>query len=77
MFLLRSSDRTVTDVCMAVGFSSLGTFSRVFTEIVGEPPSRYRRRGPLTPVPTCFVMAWLRPGPNTAGSEKPRSAPGP
>jgi transcriptional regulator GlxA family with amidase domain len=63
MFLLRSSDRTVTDICMAVGFSSLGTFSRVFAEIVGEPPSVYRRRGPLPPAPTCFVMAWLRPGP--------------
>ena len=61
MFLLRSTDRTVTDVCMAVGFASLGTFSRVFTGIVGEPPSAYRRRGPLAPVPSCFAMAWLRP----------------
>lgn len=77
MFLLRSSDRSVTDVCMAVGFSSLGTFSRMFSAIVGEPPSVYRRRGPLAPVPSCFVMAWLRPGSNTAGSEKSRSAPGP
>src|SRR5882757_1422694 len=39
MFLLRSTDRSVTDVCMDVGFSSLGTFSRVFSGIVGEPPS--------------------------------------
>ncbi len=61
MFLLRSTDRTVTDVCMAVGFASLGTFSRVFRDIVGEPPSAYRRRGPLPPVPSCFAMAWLRP----------------
>ena len=61
MFLLRSTDRSVTDICMDVGFSSLGTFSRVFREIVGEPPSAYRRRGPLEPVPTCFAMAWLRP----------------
>ena len=38
MFLLRSVDRSVTDICMDVGFSSLGTFSRVFREIVGEPP---------------------------------------
>src|SRR3954462_3034835 len=71
MFLLRSSDRTVTDICMAVGFSSLGTFSRVFAEIVGEPPSVYRRRGPLAPVPSCFGMRWLRPGSNSAVSEKP------
>lgn len=61
MFLLRSSDRSVTDICMDVGFSSLGTFSRVFRDIVGEPPSAYRLRGPLPPVPTCFAMAWLRP----------------
>ena len=40
MFLLRSADRSVTDICMDVGFSSLGTFSRVFRDIVGEPPSR-------------------------------------
>ena len=61
MWLLRSTDRTVTDICMDVGFTSLGTFSRVFRDIVGEPPSAYRRRGPLKPVPTCFAMAWLRP----------------
>jgi transcriptional regulator GlxA family with amidase domain len=61
MWLLRSTDRTVTDICMDVGFSSLGTFSRVFRDIVGEPPSTYRQRGPLGPVPSCFAMAWLRP----------------
>jgi transcriptional regulator GlxA family with amidase domain len=61
MWLLRSTDHSVTDVCMDVGFSSLGTFSRVFREIVGEPPSAYRRRGPIGPVPTCFAMSWLRP----------------
>ncbi|MGY1688540.1 helix-turn-helix domain-containing protein [Geodermatophilus sp. SYSU D01105] len=61
MFLLRSTDRSVTDICMDVGFSSLGTFSRVFRDVVGEPPSQYRRRGPLPPVPSCFAMAWSRP----------------
>ena len=61
MFLLRSGDRSVTDICMDVGFSSLGTFSRVFRDIVGESPSVYRRRGPLPDVPSCFAMAWLRP----------------
>jgi transcriptional regulator GlxA family with amidase domain len=74
MFLLRTTDRTVTDICMAVGFSSLGTFSRVFAEVVGEPPSVYRRRGPLAPVPSCFGMRWLRPGSNSAVSEKPGPA---
>jgi transcriptional regulator GlxA family with amidase domain len=61
MFLLRSTDRPVTDICLDVGFSSLGTFSRVFRDIVGEPPSVHRRRGPLPPVPSCFAMAWMRP----------------
>jgi AraC-like DNA-binding protein len=68
MFLLRSGDRSVTDICMAVGFSSLGTFSRVFRDIVGEPPSVYRQRGPLPPVPSCFAMAWLRPGSSRSSS---------
>ena len=77
MWLLRSTDRTVTDVCMAVGFSSLGTFSRVFADIVGEPPSVYRRRGPLAPVPSCFGMPWLRPGSNSAVTEKPVQGPHP
>jgi transcriptional regulator GlxA family with amidase domain len=61
MWLLRSTDKSVTDICMDVGFSSLGTFSRVFRDIVGEPPSVYRERGPLPPVPSCFAMAWTRP----------------
>ena len=61
MFLLRSTDKSVTDICMDVGFTSLGTFSRVFRDIVGEPPSAYRARGPLPDVPSCFAMAWLRP----------------
>lgn len=61
MYLLRTTDRTVTDICMEVGFSSLGTFSRRFAEIVGEPPSAYRQRGPLPDVPSCFVRAWTRP----------------
>ena len=61
MFLLRASDRSVTDVCLDVGFTSLGTFSRTFRDIVGEPPSAYRRRGRIDPVPTCFAMAYTRP----------------
>jgi AraC-like DNA-binding protein len=61
MFLLRRSDRSVTDVCFDVGFASLGTFSRTFRDIVGETPTDYRVRGQLPPVPTCFAMAWSRP----------------
>ncbi len=42
MFLLRETDRSVTDICFDVGFTSRGTFSRTFREIVGEAPSQYR-----------------------------------
>jgi transcriptional regulator GlxA family with amidase domain len=61
MFLLRETDRSVTDICLDVGFSSLGTFSRTFRDIVGESPSDYRRRANVRPVPTCFTMSWTRP----------------
>src|ERR1044072_8125030 len=42
MFLLRESDRSVTEICFDVGFARLGTFSRTFADIVGEPPTTYR-----------------------------------
>lgn len=61
MFLLRESDRSVTDVCFEVGFNSLGTFSRTFHEIVGDTPIAYRASGGPMPVPTCFTMSWMRP----------------
>ena len=61
MFLLRETDRTVTDICFDVGFSSLGTFSRTFREIVGETPSGYRlQHGPMV-APNCFQMMAMRP----------------
>src|SRR5262245_45958765 len=62
MFLLRNSERSVTEICFDVGFTSLGTFSRTFTVVVGEPPSTYRRRSTdLRTVPACFGEAWKRP----------------
>jgi transcriptional regulator GlxA family with amidase domain len=61
MFLLRATDRSVTDICLDVGFTSLGTFSRSFHDIVGEAPAKYRQRGPIRAVPNCFAMAWTRP----------------
>jgi transcriptional regulator GlxA family with amidase domain len=62
MFLLRQTDRSVTEICLDVGFVSLGTFSRTFSEIVGEPPSQFRRRsGAPAAAPTCFTMSWTRP----------------
>ena len=61
MYLLRCTDTSVTEICMTVGFSSLGSFSRTFTDIVGESPTEFRRHGTLADVPTCFVKTWTRP----------------
>jgi AraC-like DNA-binding protein len=61
MFLLAQTDRSVTEVCLDVGFTSLGTFSRTFRAIVGESPTSYRARGVVHDVPNCFAMAWTRP----------------
>ena len=62
MALLRTTDRSVTDICFAVGFASLGTFSHTFRAIVGRSPSAFRQQAPKPdPVPNCFTMAWARP----------------
>jgi transcriptional regulator GlxA family with amidase domain len=61
MFLLRETDRSVTDICLDVGFGSLGTFSRTFREIVGQAPIEYRKCATVPAAPTCFTMAWTRP----------------
>ena len=61
MFLLRATGDSVTEICLDVGFTSLGTFSRTFAAIVGASPTEYRRTGTAPPVPTCFAMAWTRP----------------
>jgi AraC-like DNA-binding protein len=61
MFLLRETNRAVTDICFEVGFGSLGTFSRTFREIVGETPSGYRKgHGPIV-APNCVQLAAMRP----------------
>ena len=62
MFLLRETERSVSEICLDVGFTSLGTFGRTFREIVGESPTRYRERAAdLRGVPACFSRAWTRP----------------
>lgn len=65
MELLRETDSPVTEICFSVGFNSLGTFSRTFHQIIGEPPSAYRRRfaagGTALGMPACWAMAWTRP----------------
>ena len=63
MWLLRETDRSVTDICLEVGFTSMGSFSWTFRRIVGESPVVYRRGTASVggAVPGCFTMAWLRP----------------
>ncbi len=70
MLLLRNTDSSVTDVCLQVGFTSLGTFSRTFRDIVGEPPSAYRDRGIAPDVPGCFGLRWATP--SSFGEAPPR-----
>jgi len=78
--LLRGGDLSVTDVCFAVGWTSLGSFSARFTEVVGESPSAYRAREheELRALSTCQTMVLTRPRrgevPSRAGSEKRRRA---
>jgi AraC-like DNA-binding protein len=63
MTLLRRGDMSVTDVCFAVGCSSLGTFSTRFSELVGMSPSTYRRRAAehVVGLPGCVAKQVMRP----------------
>ena len=74
--LLRATNLTVTEICHAVGFSSLGSFSARFREIVGESPSEFQRRwGADAPrIPGCFVLMWGL-AEKTASQEKHSSRP--
>jgi AraC-like DNA-binding protein len=61
--LLRRGDLSVTEICFAVGCSSLGSFSTRFTELVGESPSTYRagNHEPAAAIPACMVKMHTRP----------------
>lgn len=74
MALLRRGDLTVTEICFEVGCSSLGTFTTRFTELVGVPPTTYRRRHELATagMPSCVSKQVTRPIRNR---EAPASAP--
>ena len=67
--LLRMGEMTVTEVCMAVGCVSLGSFSARFTEVVGETPTAYRARDhhSLMAVPGCIAKDVTRPRREPAG----------
>lgn len=63
--LLRTANLSVTEICLLVGFGSLGSFSSRFRRLVGQTPSAYRsaavRSGGIPPVPGCVVLMWTRP----------------
>lgn len=64
--LLRTTDQSVGEVCLAVGFTSVGSFTTTFRRHVGMTPTAYRRAnsGPSAAdrIPLCFAMAWARQG---------------
>src|SRR5205085_2489013 len=82
MALLRRGDLSVTEVCFAVGCSSLGTFSTRFTELVGVPPSVYRREAmrATAGMPSCVAKQVTRPirnrEPPTTAARSPKWWPG-
>ena len=75
MALLRTGDLSVTEVCFAVGCSSLGTFSTRFTELVGVPPSVYRREAAnaTAGMPSCVAKQVTRPIRNREARSPSRS----
>jgi len=77
--LLRLGDLSVTEVCLAVGCTSLGSFSARFTQLVGETPTAYRARdhGALVGVPGCIAKELTRPSrvPSRAGQARGALAP--
>ena len=64
MEMLRNTDKPVSEICLDVGFTSLGTFSRTFRDVLGTSPRAYRRRARderQRPVPGCMARIWNRP----------------
>jgi transcriptional regulator GlxA family with amidase domain len=71
--MLRDSDAAVTAIALAVGFDSLGTFSRTFTAIIGRSPTQYRADAVPLLAPACFVKSSTRPsGRRAAAAARPR-----
>ena len=71
--LLRSTDMSVTEISLEVGFQSLGSFGSAFRELVGESPGRYARRWrdqDAPPIPGCFTLMYTRPLPSSSFREE-------
>jgi AraC-like DNA-binding protein len=77
--LLRHGDLSVTEVCAAVGCTSLGSFSARFTQLVGETPTAYRARdhGALASVPGCIAKDLTRPSRKPSRAREARRTPAP
>jgi AraC-like DNA-binding protein len=77
--LLRDTDRPVTEIALAVGWSSLGSFTTSFTRLYGDTPTAYRRSGAPAlrhlRLPSCVVMAYGRPQNRTFREAAARSDP--
>ena len=75
--LLRATDRSVTDICLSVGLSSIGSFTSSFTRTFGVSPSRYRDRYPAAAqhalVPACVVRFYGRPQRSTFGEDRAKA----
>jgi AraC-like DNA-binding protein len=71
--LLRNTDRSVADICLAVGLKSLGSFTTSFHRRYGMTPTAYRAAHPpaleRARVPTCVLLAWARPSSSTFGED--------
>lgn len=77
--LLRNTDRSVTEICFAVGLSSVGSFTTSFRRMYGTTPTAYRARFPpaahLAPIPACVVRAYARPRHRTFREDGPSGHP--
>jgi AraC-like DNA-binding protein len=73
--LLRHTDRSVAEICLAVGLRSVGSFTSTFTRTFGRSPTAYRRAFPPAAtqarVPACIVRAYTRPQRRTFGEDRP------
>jgi AraC-like DNA-binding protein len=76
--LLRNTDRSVVDICLSVGFHSVGSFTTTFRRTFGVSPTAYRAAHPPASkrarVPTCVLLAWTRPQPSTFGEDSRRQS---
>jgi AraC-like DNA-binding protein len=73
--LLRTTDRSVADICLSVGLQSIGSFTTSFTRMFGKPPTAYRASFPpasaYVHVPACMVRAYTRPQRSTFREDSP------